>query len=332
MGGGRWDSATWSSYSTGTYGTSDRAKLRGMNNASMFKSRSMDPGLDPAKVKDTVTGTRESRDSADNPLATPILLGTDVTGSMGHLAQEVLSAMDVVCTELYDRRPVTDPHILTAAIGDLFCDSAPLQVTQFEADIRIAEQTQKLWIEHGGGGNYGESYAGFWFFAGMLTSSDAWDKRKEKGWLFTVGDEPCLGSKGLIGAGLGRGHPDGVAITRAQAKRFFGLDIEADLSAEDCYDLAAQRYEIFHICVNRNYEPGVKASFGSILGDRLIWMQDTAHLPELIVSAIQVAKGADAATVAGSWSGDTSVAIKEALGGLAVAGAGGPGGGGVAAL
>lgn len=331
MGGGRWDSSTWNAYSTTAYGTADRATLRSRATHTMFTSSALDPALDPSKVRDSVTGTRESRDSADNPLATPIILGSDVTGSMGRLAQEVLSAQDLVCTELYDRRPVTDPHILTAAIGDLFYDMAPLQVTQFEADIRIADQTRKLWIEGGGGSNFGESYAALWLFAAMQTSSDSWDKRKEKGFLFTIGDEPCLGSKGLIGMRGGRGHADGVAITPALAKKFMGLDIESNLSAEDCYDMAAQRYEIFHICVNRSYEEGVIASFGSILGDRLIWMQSTEHLPELIVSAIQVAKGADADKVAASWSGSTAVAVKEALGGMTPAVAGGPGGG-VAAL
>lgn len=331
MGGGRWDSDTWNSYSKATYGTADRATLRSAATSSIFTSSSMDASMDPSKVKDSVTGTREARDSVDNPLSTPIIIGSDVTGSMGHLAQEVLTGMETVCSELYDRRPVTDPQILTAAIGDMFYDRAPLQVSQFEADIRIVDSTRKLYIERGGGGNYGESYAALWLFAAMQTSTDAWEKRKEKGFLFTIGDEPLLGSKGLVGKSHGRHHAEPVAITRDQAKRFMGLDLQADLSAEDCYDLAAQRWEIFHICVNRQYEQGVIDSFGSVLGERLLWMQDTAHLPELIVSAIQVVKGADAATVAASWSGDTAVAVAKAISGLP-AQPGGASGSGVVAL
>lgn len=320
MGGGRWDSKTWTDYSTMSYGTSDRATLRSKSTASMFTASSLDPALDPSRVKDSVTGTREARDSDDNPLSTPIIIGSDVTGSMGHLAQEVLTGMETVCTELYSRKPVTDPQILTAAIGDMFYDRAPLQVSQFEADIRIVDSTRKLYVERGGGGNFGESYAAVWLFAAMQTSTDAWEKRGEKGFLFTIGDEPLLGSVNL--------DAKPVAITPDQAKRFMGLDIQADMSAEDCYALAAQRWEIFHICVNRRYEEGVERSFGRLLGDRLLWLQATEHLPELIVSTIQLVKGDSLDKVASSWSGSTAVAVTEALKGVAVA----PADGGVAAL
>lgn len=315
MGGGRWDSDKWKSYSTATYGTADRASLRSRPVSSTFTASSLDPSLDPSKVKDSVTGTREARDSDDNPRSTPIIIGSDVTGSMGHLAQEVLTGMETVCTELYSRKPVTDPQILTAAIGDMFYDRAPLQVTQFEADIRIVDSTRKLFVERGGGGNYGESYAAVWLFAGMQTSTDAWEKRGEKGFLFTIGDEPLLGSVNLPAAP--------VAITPDQAKRFMGLDIQDNMTAEDCYALAARRWEIFHICVTSRgastYRDGVEKSFGALLGDRLLWLQDTAHLPELIVSAIQVAKGASVDKVAGSWSGDTAVVIAETLKGVVAA-------------
>lgn len=315
MGGGRWDSDKWTSYATTSYGSADRSALRSKSSASIFTARSLDKDVDPSKMK---AGLRESRDSADNPLSTPIMLFTDVTGSMGHLSKEVLSAMDLVCTELYTRKPVTDPHILTGAVGDAMAgDRAPLQATQFEADIRIATETKKLFIENGGGGNFGEGYALAWLFAALKTSTDAWEKRSKKGFLFTVGDEPCLGSKGLMGKNYGRGHADGVAITPALAKSLLDLDIETDMSAEDCYDLAAQKWEIFHICVNRSYEAGVKDSFGSILGDRLLWLQDTAVLPELIVSAIQVASGEDKDAVVKSWDGSTAVAVAGALGALA---------------
>ncbi len=330
MGGGRWTSDAWTGYATRSYGTASRADLRSKATATVFTASAMHATTDPSKVKDTVTGNRESRDSADNPRSTPIMLLSDVTGSMGHLAQEVLTGLETVCTELQTRKPVTDPHIMTGAIGDAFYDRAPLQVTQFEADIRIAEETRKLYIEKGGGGNFGESYAMAWLFAGMLTSTDAWEKRGEKGFLFTIGDEPLLGSKALMGGGFHRGHADGVAVTPDQAKRFLGLDIQANMSAEDCYDIAAEKWEIFHICVNRKYEAGVQASFGTVLGDRLLWLQDTAVLPELIVSAIQVAKGADKADVVKSWDGSTAVALAGALGELATTGAGG--GGAVARL
>lgn len=59
----------------------------------------------------------------------------------------------------------------------------------FEADIRIARQLEKLWLEKGGGGNCCESYTLPWYFAALHTAIDWFEKRGQKGYLFTVGDE-----------------------------------------------------------------------------------------------------------------------------------------------
>lgn len=327
MGGGRWDTDKWNTYSTASFGSSDRATLRSKSLGSMYSAKTLHEDLDPKMAK---LGMREARDSDDNPASTAVIIMSDVTGSMGHTAQEVLSAFDLVCTELYDRKPITDPAILTGAIGDMYCDRAPLQVTQFESDIRIADSTKNLYIEGNGGGNFGESYAGAWLFGGMMTSIDCFEKRGEKGFLFTVGDEPCLGAEGLR-SGFSRGGEE-FGVTRDQAKTFMGLDLESGLTAEQCYDLAAEKYEIFHICVNKRYEAGVEASFGKILGDRLIWLEDVKALPELIVSLIQMVRGASKKEVVDSWSGDTSLVIAKAVGELAIAGGDGGSDGGVARL
>ena len=302
MGGGRWDSSTWADYSTLNYGSADRSTLRSSASVKSAFSRKLEEDMDPVKMK---AGMRESRDSDDNPQSTAIMLFTDVTGSMGHLSQEILSAMDTVCTELYARKPVTDPHILTGAIGDAFYDNAPIQVSQFEADIRIAEQTRKLYIEGGGGGNYGESYGLAWLFGAEKTSIDCFEKRGKKGFLFTVGDEPLLGAEGLAKAGHHVHSP--WAVTKDQAKEFLDLNLEKDLTAEEIFAMAARQWEIIHICVSPEsspYRAGVMASFGEILGDRLLFLQDSAVLPELIVSSIQVIAGADKSKVAGSWDDD----------------------------
>lgn len=303
MGGGRWSGSDWRDYTTASYGSADRKTLRNSSKVASSFSSSLDPDLDPKKLSGPL-GARESRDSDDNPNSTAIMMFTDVTGSMGHLAQEVLSAMDVVCSELYDRKPVTDPHILTGAIGDAFYDSSPLQVTQFEADIRIADQTRKLFIEHGGGGNFGESYGMAWLFGAEKTAIDCFEKRNKKGFLFTVGDEPLLGAEKLKGH---MRHESPYAVTREQAKQFLDLDIGAQIegyTAEEIYSMVTKQWDVVHICVNKNYEQGVIDSFGEILGDRLLWLQDTALLPELIVSTIQVISGHDKDAVASSWGDD----------------------------
>ena len=154
MGGGSWNSTQWQGYAA--------QNVAGKSKSQIFTQRGIHDSLNP---RNFANGIRESVDGPDNPVSTPIAIFTDVTGSMGVLAETVVKTLDTVCSELYDRKPVSDPHILTGAIGDAYTDSAAFQASQFEADIRIAEQTQQIYLEGNGGGNGGESYALAWLFA-----------------------------------------------------------------------------------------------------------------------------------------------------------------------
>lgn len=290
MGGGRWTDSDWSAYS--------KAHISGKTTREVFTSTSMKTDYDPAKIT-----VRESRDSDDNPNATPIIIGSDVTGSMGMIAHNLMqTGLNKLATEIYDRKPVTDPHILVAAIGDAEVDRSPLQVTQFEADIRLADQVRDLWIEGGGGGNAGESYSGVHAFAALKTSHDAAAKRGRKGYLFTIGDEPNL---------------DG--MTRDQIKKVLGVDAQADLSAKDCLAMAERNYEVFHVVLTNEgaclyARDRVLSNWRKFMRrDRIIELQDVSMLAEVIVSTIQVNEGALADDVAKSWDGSTAVVVANAL-------------------
>ncbi|MFX4299921.1 hypothetical protein [Pseudosulfitobacter pseudonitzschiae] len=294
MGNGRWDSGAWANYSaTATVGKSQ---------TQIFTSRDMKDEFNPAKIT-----MRESRDGDDNPLSTPIILGSDVTGSMGMIAEKLMrEGLNTLATEIYDRKPVTDPHIMIAGIGDAKTDRAPLQVTQFEADIRVAEQARELWLEGNGGGNQGESYFLPHLFAATKVSADAIEKRGRKGYIFTVGDEPV--------------H-DGV--TQAEAKRVLGIDIERDLSGRDIIGMAGRNWEIFHIVlVNEGYcgwggaRDKVLASWRNYLPERTIALEDVDALAETVVSLMQVTEGAMAADVAASWGDGKALVVANALKGV----------------
>ena len=180
MGGGSWASTGRSYYSD----TSIRAKSAS-NVKEVFKSSRINKALDPKDVK-----PRESCDSKDNPESTAIILALDVTGSMGNIAHEIASkGLGSLIEGIFQRKPVTDPHIMFMAVGDANCDSAPLQVSQFECDHRIVEQLTQIFVEQGGGGNCFESYDLPWYFAGTRTAIDCFKKRGHKGYLFTMGDE-----------------------------------------------------------------------------------------------------------------------------------------------
>lgn len=297
MGDGRWSSSDWNTYAT--------AHVAGKTQSQVFQSTAMKPDYDPERIK-----LRESRDGVDNPMSTPIILASDVTGSMGIIAEKLMrDGLNTVATEIYDRRPVTDPHIMAMAVGDAYSDRAPLQVTQFEADIRIADQMRDLWLEGNGGGNGGESYSSAHLFAATKTSHDAFEKRGRKGFLFTIGDEPV--------------H-DG--MTRDQVKRVLGIDVEGNLSALDCLAMAQRTYEVFHVVVKEghagNHMPSVLASWKPLLPERLLMLDDHRMIAEVIVSAIQVVEGANADAVAASWNGKTSLVVANALKGVTAGGRG----------
>lgn len=301
MGNGRWDAGQWANYSA--------SNVQGKSQAQIFTSRGLKPEYDPAKID-----RRESRDSADNPKSTPIILASDVTGSMGIIAEQVMRVhLNKLVTEIYDRKPVTDPHVLIAAVGDAYSDQAPLQVTQFEADIRVAQQATELWLEGNGGGNGGESYLAAPLFAATKVSADAIEKRGRKGYIFTIGDEPV--------------H-DG--MTKAQIKRVLGLDVERDLTARDIIDMVSREWDYYHIVLTRegycaSGKPHVLANWRAVLPERTIPLEDLGALAETVVSIMQVNEGMRAADVASSWSGSTAVAVANAIGALP-ARAGGAGG------
>ena len=53
---------------------------------------------------------------------------------------------------------MTDPSISFCAIGDVFFDDAPLQITDFAQGTQIDQLISKIYLEGGGGKGYNESY------------------------------------------------------------------------------------------------------------------------------------------------------------------------------
>ena len=160
MGYTRFDADTWNRYSHET------AMARPISTTA---ARACCRRSDPTRF-----GMRESRNSAQNPQATPIMVGLDVTGSMGMIVEAARRGLGTLLGEIIDRRPVTDPHVMALAIGDFTCDRAPIQATQFESDaVVIGKQVEDLWLERGGGGNHFEGYLGPLYMAAIRTDTDA---------------------------------------------------------------------------------------------------------------------------------------------------------------
>lgn len=167
MGSGTWTRDAFTTYSTTIKGMSvdSTGSISGSySNQEMFKSRGLDPALDPKNA------IRECCDTDEHPNTIPVILALDVTGSMGQTAVEVAKKLNVIMTKLYEE--VTDVEFMIMGIGDLSYDIVPIQASQFESDIRIAEQLDKIYFEFGGGGNDYESYTAAWYFGSRHTKLD----------------------------------------------------------------------------------------------------------------------------------------------------------------
>jgi hypothetical protein len=285
MGGGSWSPSHYTSYATNK-GLIDKAgKATNISANEIYTSRKVNQALDPKGVK-----VRESRDSAEHPEATPIIIGLDVTGSMANVLRVMAQkGLPTLMKEIYNRTPVPDPQIMFMGIGDVECDSGPLQVSQFESDIRIAEQLELLWLEQGGGGNYHESYTLPWYFANNHIVTDCAEKRGQKGFIFTIGDE----------------EPNPY-LRMTDLQRVLGYKPQADYTAKQLRDEVEKKWEIYHLMVEegnhfRGYRSETINAWTELLGDNAILLADHTKLAETIVSAIQIREGMDPEDVIKSW-------------------------------
>ncbi len=188
-------------------------------------SDTMDKLMNPMKMS-----IRECRDSDNHPEAFPIIIGLDVTGSMGYIPEHIIkhSLTDII--ENIIKAGIPSPSIMFVAIGDHISDHYPLQVGQFESgDSELAMWLEKTHIEGRGGGNDKESYLLAWYLANNYVSTDQWDKRKQKGVLITIGDE--------------RTHP-----TFNNPDKIFGKGQE--VTAKDLLEKVSEKWNVYHIHAN----------------------------------------------------------------------------------
>ncbi|MBR3042959.1 MAG: hypothetical protein IKI45_00520 [Oscillospiraceae bacterium] len=288
MGYGAWSAADWKKYSS--------ARISGKRVNDIYSATKIDDKYDPRKIK-----CRESLDSADHPVTTPIIIGLDVTGSMSDLLNVTAQRLGEMVKDIIERQPVEGPQIMFCAVGDSRCDRSPLQVTQFESDIRIASQLTELWFEQGGGGNNFESYPLVWYLAANKTKTDAWEKRQQKGVIFTLGDD---------------GYPEQLLVR--EIEKVFGDRVSEDINTEALLAQVSRRYDVFHLMVmDGRSESTVKLpKWRELMGERAISVTDVNAIPEIIVSLLECVAGRDKEDIINSWDGNTQLAVRNALGGL----------------
>jgi hypothetical protein len=213
---------------------------------------------------------RESCDSETHPKTVPIQLYLDVTGSMGHIPHELIKeGLPTLMSNLI-QKGVEDAALMFGSIGDHEYDSYPLQIAQFESgDAELDMWLTRTYLEGKGGGNKGESYLLAWYFAAYHTRTDAFDKRGKKGYVITIGDEPCL-----------RNLP----LNAAKSIMGSTCQIQDNTNWLELLEEARKKNHVFHIHVNhgRSLDPLWKEA----LGENLIEVNDYKEVPNVIANLV----------------------------------------------
>lgn len=262
MGSGAWTTASYTNYVRNTKGINDVNTIS-LNSVNQFyDARYLDPALDPKGVK-----FRECCDSDEHPNTIPIILGLDVTGSMGSACAAVARQLDKIITKLYE--DVKDVEFMVMGIGDFSYDNAPLQVSQFESDVRICDQLGKIWFERGGGGNGFESYTAAWYFGLNHTKLDCWNRGK-KGIIITMGDEPL--------------NP---YLPGRTFNHILGYSSQ-DIDTVDLYKQVTEKFDVYHVIITDpegsgwRYLERDKETWGKLLDGQHLFAKNSDELPEII--------------------------------------------------
>lgn len=214
---------------------------------------------------------RESRDSETHPNSVPIIIALDVTGSMGKIPHQLVKDGLPTLMSGIIQNGIPDPQVLFLAVGDVTCDRHPLQVGQFESgDEELDMWLTRTYLEGGGGGNDGESYSLAWHYAANHTVTDAWEKRKQKGFLFTIGDEPIHSS-----------------FTKKYLNEIFGQDYQGNTKNEDLLEAAQKMYNVYHIHVAETSAGRRSLEFWkNLMGQHCISVESHTDIPKVIANIV----------------------------------------------
>ena len=271
MGSGRWTSDSFTSYSSSQGRTVSKDGFVNVSKENAFKQTTVHKTLDSRNI-----AVRECCNSAEHPNTIPIILALDVTGSMSTACDRTLSSLGVIITNLYKK--YKDIEFCIMGIGDVNArDRHPIQMGQFESDIRIAKDLDRLYLEKGGGGNGYETYTTAWFMGTYKTKLDCWDQGR-KGIIITMGDEPC--------------NPYLDADRLKPQILQTDYQIREDIDTKCLYEETKKKFDIYHISIDdpdscyRDYQKDVDPSW-EFLGSNYM-VSTIKELPDTIVKCIDI--------------------------------------------
>jgi len=279
MGGSSWSSNSYTS----------RANTRNITGKSAFtyqdeviantprNQRHVHKEMDPLLFNG---GMRESRDSETHPESNAIVVFFDVTGSMYNTPRTLQEKLGGLMALLTEKQYISDPQIMFGAIGDAYCDRAPLQVGQFESGLEMEDDLGKLYLEGGGGGQKRETYELGVYILARHTSIDCFEKRGKKGYAFFIGDEMPYQK-----------------VNKNHISSVIGDTLNEDVSTADIFKEASEKYNIYHIIPEEFGascyvgDKGVADEWKKYVTENQIHLDSTAAIAETVALTIGLCEG-----------------------------------------
>jgi len=202
----------------------------------------------------------------------PIVCVLDVTGSMGDWSKVIYDKLPLFFGEIEKQGYLDDPAISFAAVGDAYCDKAPIQICNFSQSRELDDYLSRIWLEGGGGGQNRESYelvAYYYLNHCILT-------RPELSFLFITGDEGF--------------YPE---LNPGQVKKIFG-DSTEKLNSSTVFRNLQKKFNVFLLHKKYDYDnqdKSIMTQWREVLGERVLVLSDPKSVIDVMLGAIALTSG-----------------------------------------
>jgi hypothetical protein len=198
----------------------------------------------------------------------PIVCMLDVTGSMGNSVYVIYEKLGTFFLEIQKQNYLEDPAISFAAVGDCYCDHAPLQVTQFSQSMELIDYLEQIFIEHGGGGQAAESDETMLYYYSKYCIL----KNTEVPFFFIIGDE---------------GFYD--TVKGEHRRKHFGEALASDFKADKVFEEIKKKFAgnvyLLHLPYH-GADQQILNQWRRVLGENVINLEDPTLVVEVMLGII----------------------------------------------
>lgn len=212
----------------------------------------------------------ESKDSLEYERK-PIILALGAKDSMERLLPYIVNeGMPRLILE------AREYDIMSMKVGNVTnANGRPIQITRFASGEEALNQFKELDFKSS---QWNTSYVLPWYFAAKHTKLDCYDKRGQKGFLFTFGDDGPAPSLAAHEVREVFGKQDSLGVRR--------------LTASECLKMASEKFNCYHIIMKGYaYDSYVESRWRELMGSHVCILDNHKYMPELVTTILSMYEG-----------------------------------------